>query len=167
MWLPKMFVQNQPMSRRPLYYYSWGKQECSTNTMFATASGSIVVYSSFESQRLSDLAVWLPEYAERINAIQTRLFDLLPVVREHTYHPAYAGSYSIKSVLPALVPEMTYDGMEIANGQDAGLSWASLVRGDLNSDEREWIEKALLDYCGLDTLAMIRLVETLQRGAVQ
>ncbi len=68
-------------------------------------SGSIVVYSSFESQRLSDLAVWLPEYAERIGAIQARLFDLLPVVREHTYHPAYAGSYSIKSVLPALVPE--------------------------------------------------------------
>jgi hypothetical protein len=58
-------------------------------------SGSIVVYSSFESKRLSDLAAWLPESAERISAIQTRLFDLLPVVREHTYHPAYAGSYSI------------------------------------------------------------------------
>ena len=60
--------------------------------------GRIVVYSSFEWQRLSDLAAWLPEYAERINAIQARLFDLLPVVREHTCHPAYAGSYSIKSV---------------------------------------------------------------------
>ena len=74
---------------------------------------------------------WLPEFAERINAIQARLFDLLPVVREHTYHPAFAGSYSIKSVLPALVPEMTYDGMEVANGQDAGLAWESLVRGEL------------------------------------
>ena len=62
-------------------------------------SGSIVVYSSFESQRLSDLASWLPEFADRINAIQARLFDLLPVVREHIYHPAFAGSYSIKSVL--------------------------------------------------------------------
>jgi len=125
-------------------------------------SGSIVVYSSFESQRLSDLAVWLPEHAERINAIQTRLFDLLPVVREHTYHPAYAGSYSIKSVLPALVPDMTYEGMEVANGQDAGLAWESLVRGRLNDDERKRIEKALLAYCGQDTLAMVRLVETLR-----
>ena len=56
--------------------------------------GSIVVYSGFESQRLSTLAAWLPENAERINAIKARLFDLLPIVREHTYHPAYAGSYS-------------------------------------------------------------------------
>ena len=96
-------------------------------------SGSIVVYSSFESQRLSELAAWLPKYAERINAIQARLFDLLPVVREHVYHPAFAGSYSIKSVLPALVPEMTYDGMEVANGQDAGLAWESLVRSGLGS----------------------------------
>ena len=73
-------------------------------------SGSIVVYSLFESQRLSDLAGWFPEFADRINAIQGRLFDLLPVVREHVYHPAFAGSYSLKSVLPALVPEMSYEG---------------------------------------------------------
>ena len=125
-------------------------------------SGSIVVYSSFESQRLSDLAVWLPEYAERIGGIQARLFDLLPVVRQHTYHPAYAGSYSIKSVLPALVPEMSYAGMEVANGQDAGLAWESLVRGGLNCDERERVEKGLRAYCGQDTLAMVRLLEVLR-----
>jgi predicted RecB family nuclease len=125
-------------------------------------SGSIVVYSGFESQRLSELASWFPEFADRIRTIQARLFDLLPVVREHTYHPAYAGSYSIKSVLPALVPEMTYEGMEVGNGQDAGLAWESLVRGGLNCDERQRIEKALLDYCGQDTLALFRLVETLR-----
>ncbi len=127
-------------------------------------SGSIVVYSSFESQRLSDLASWFPEFADRINAIQARLFDLLPVVREHTYHPAYAGSYSIKSVLPALVPEMTYEGMEVANGQAAGLAWESLVRGGLDCDERERIRKALLDYCGQDTLAMVRLLRKAEIG---
>jgi predicted RecB family nuclease len=122
-------------------------------------SGSIVVYSSFESQRLSDLAAWLPEDAERIKAIQARLFDLLPVVREHVYHPAFAGSYSIKSVLPALVPQMSYEGMEVANGQDAGLAWESLVRGGMNEDERERIRKALLAYCALDTLTMVRLLD--------
>jgi hypothetical protein len=125
-------------------------------------SGSIVVYSSFESKRLSDLAAWLSEYADRITAIQARLFDLLPIVREHTYHPAYAGSYSIKSVLRALVPETTYGGMQVANGQDAGLAWGSLVRGALARDEHERIKKALLAYCGLDTLAMVRLLENLQ-----
>jgi predicted RecB family nuclease len=136
-------------------------------SLFATLgeTGSIVVYSSFESQRLSELAAWLPEFAERIRAIQTRLFDLLPVVREHTYHPAYAGSYSIKSVLPALVPEMTYEGMEVADGQAAGLAWESLVRGGLNCDERDRIRKILLDYCALDTLAMLRLLGRLTREA--
>ncbi len=124
-------------------------------------SGSIVVYSGFESQRLSDLAAWFPEFGDRIAPIQTRLFDLLPVVREHVYHPAFAGSYSIKSVLPALVPEMSYRGMMVANGQDAGLAWESLVRGELGWDERDRIRKALLDYCALDTLALVRLRQKL------
>jgi predicted RecB family nuclease len=125
-------------------------------------SGSIIVYSSFEGKRLSELCSWLPEFADRINAIQVRLFDLLPIVREHVYHPAFAGSYSLKSVLPALVPEMTYDGMEVADGQAAGLAWDSLVRGSLDQAEREKIRKALLDYCGQDTLALVRLLERLK-----
>ena len=80
--------------------------------------GSIVVYNhQFEQARLSDLAEWLPEFAERIKDIQSRLWDLLPLIRNYVYHPAFAGSYSLKSVLPALVPEMTYDGMDVGNGQ--------------------------------------------------
>ena len=125
-------------------------------------SGSILVYSSFESQRLSELRGWLPEFGDCIMAIQARLFDLLPVVREHTYHPSYAGSYSIKSVLPALVPEMTYYGMEVSNGQSAGLAWESLVRGSLDNSERDRLMKALLAYCGQDTLALVRLLEKLR-----
>lgn len=128
-------------------------------------SGSILVYSSFECQRLTELASWLPEFSDRINAIQSRLFDLLPVVREYTYHPAYAGSYSIKFVLPALVPEMTYDGMEVGNGQDAGLAWESLVRGGLDGIERENIAKALLAYCCQDTLALVKVLEKLRLEA--
>jgi len=104
----------------------------------------------------------LPESADRISAIQARLFDLLPIVREHVYHPAFAGSYSIKSVLPALVPAMTYDGMPVANGLDARLAWESLTRGNVDAVERGEIEKALLEYCGLDTLALLRLVEVLR-----
>jgi predicted RecB family nuclease len=125
-------------------------------------SGSIVVYSAFESQRLSELARWLPEFAGRIKKIQRRLWDLLPVVRNDTYHSKFAGSYSIKNVLPALVPEMTYDGMEVADGTDAGLAWESLVRGNLDQSQRDKIRKALLDYCGQDTLAMVTLLETLR-----
>jgi predicted RecB family nuclease len=126
-------------------------------------SGSIVVYNQqFESQRLSELAAWLPEFAGRIEKIQRRLWDLLPVVRNHVYHPRFAGSYSLKAVLPALIPTLTYDGMAVANGQDAGLAWESLVRGSLDQTERDKIRKALLDYCGQDTMAMVKLLEQLR-----
>jgi hypothetical protein len=124
--------------------------------------GSILVYSAFESQRLSELAAWLPEFAGWIKRIQRRLRDLLPVVRNHVYHPKFAGSYSIKNVLPALVPDMTYAGMEVADGTDAGLAWESLVRGGLDQAERDRIRKALLEYCGQDTMAMVKLLEKLR-----
>jgi hypothetical protein len=124
--------------------------------------GNIVVYSAFESQRLSELGAYLPEFADRIKQIQARLCDLLPVVRNNVYHHAFAGSYSLKAVLPALVPEMTYDGMIVDDGQDAGLAWESLRRGGLGQVEQDRIKEALLDYCGQDTLALVRLVEVLR-----
>ena len=126
--------------------------------------GSIVVYhQQFESQRLCELASWLPEFSVRINKIQRRLWDLLPVIRNHVYHPAFGGSYSLKSVLPALVPQMSYAGMEVADGQAAGLAWESLIGSSCSEAERQRISKALLDYCGQDTLGMVGLVEKLQR----
>jgi hypothetical protein len=126
-------------------------------------SGSIVVYNQqFESQRFSELAAWLPEFSGRIKKIQRRLWDLLPVMRNHVYHPAFAGSYSLKAVLPALVPEMSYDGMVVANGEDAGLAWESLIRGGLDQIERDGVRKALLEYCRQDTLALAKLVTKLR-----
>jgi hypothetical protein len=125
--------------------------------------GNIVVYNeTFESQRLSELTSWPPGFDGRIENIQGRLWDLLPRMRKHVYHPAFAGSYSLKYVLPALVPEMTYEGMAVADGQQAGLAWESLVRGDLDQVERNRIKTALLDYCGQDTLALFTLVEILR-----
>src|SRR5450759_3720204 len=75
------------------------------------------------------------------------------------YHPHFAGSFSLKDVLPALVPELTYEGMAVANGQDAGIAWQSLVKETLDQTERDRIRKALLEYCGQDTLALVRLLE--------
>ena len=83
-------------------------------------------------------------------------------MRKHVYHPAFAGSFSLKAVLPALVPGITYKGMPVANGRDAGLAWESLIRGGLGRDEHQRVRKALLDYCGQDTLALVRLLEKLQ-----
>jgi predicted RecB family nuclease len=129
-------------------------------------SGSIVVYNrQFESQRLSELAAWLPEFTERIKKIQSRLWDLLPVVRNHVYHPQFAGSYSLKAVLPALVPEISYDGMAVANGRDAGLAWEMMIHTpDVVERGRLW--KALLDYCGKDTLALVKVLEKIRLATI-
>ena len=161
-------VQRQPDAEHEHYeFLAMGTSD--TRREFITAlcdalgkSGSIVVYAAFESQRLSELASWLPEFADRIKAVQSRLWDLLAVVRNHVYHPAFAGSYSLKAVLPALVPELSYEGMEVANGQDAGLAWESLIRGGLDREEHRRVRKALLDYCGRDTLALVKLTEMLR-----
>lgn len=126
-------------------------------------SGSIIVYNEqFESQRLWELADWLPDYSQRIRGIQARLWDLLPVVRNHIYHPAFGGSYSLKAVLPALVPDMTYEGMEVPNGQVAGLTWEAMISGKSSEAERQTIRKSLLDYCGQDTLALVKVLEKLR-----
>jgi hypothetical protein len=129
-------------------------------------SGSIVVYNEqFESQRLWELAGWVPEHTQRIRDIQRRLWDLLPVVRNHVYHPAFGGSFSLKAVLPALVPDMTYEGMEVPNGQAAGLAWGQMIGGICSESARQAKRKALLDYCGQDTLAMVKLLAALQTAS--
>ena len=125
--------------------------------------GSVLAYNKgFESGRLRELAEWLPQYKEGIENIQGRLWDPLPVVRANVYHPEFRGSYSLKWVLPALVPEMTYEGMEVGEGSEAGLAWEKMVRTDAGSEERKRLREALLAYCKQDTLAMVRLVEVLQ-----
>jgi hypothetical protein len=96
-----------------------------------------VVYNQgFESQRLSELATWCPEFRMRIRKIQKRLWDLLPVMRDHVYHPAFAGSFRLKAVLPALVPSMTYDGMDVADGEDAGFAWRKIVSSDIGPAQK-------------------------------
>jgi hypothetical protein len=123
--------------------------------------GSIVVYSNFESGRLNNLASWLPKYEDAITGIQDRLWDLLAVIRANVYHPGFAGSFSLKSVLPALVPEMSYKGMEVSEGSEAGLVWERMIRGQVDASERKRLREALLAYCKQDTLAMVRLVDVL------
>lgn len=127
--------------------------------------GSIVAYnSSFESGCLKSLAESLPKRRAEIAHIQKRLWDLLPVMRSHVYHPAFCGSFSLKRVLPALVPELSYEGMEVAEGSDAGLAWEKMVHAEVGSTHRNRLRDALLTYCRQDTLGLVRLLNLL--GAV-
>jgi hypothetical protein len=127
--------------------------------------GLIVAYNAgFESQRLGDLAQWMPEYAGRIAKIRARLWDLWPFVKKHLYHPEFQGSFSLKAVLSALVPGSGYQGMEVSHGGEAGLAWDQMVRGNIELDERQRLKCALLAYCRQDTLAMAKILEVLRTG---
>jgi len=123
----------------------------------------IIVYSSFESTRLDDLSRWFPKYAKRIDQVKNRLWDLLQVIRSNVYHPHFYGSFSIKNVLPALIPDMSYENMEVADGTEAGLAYEKLIHGKLDSKEKQALRNALLEYCRQDTMAMVKLLEYLNR----
>jgi hypothetical protein len=121
--------------------------------------GSIVVYNkTFEDTRLKEIARDLPEYEENISAIRARMIDLMtPFRSRHLYHPTMKGSYSIKQVLPALVPELSYHDLEIQEGGTASLTYLSLYI-DTDPESIKFKRTNLLNYCQLDTLAMVRLV---------
>ena len=127
---------------------------------------NIVVYNqSFECSRLDDLARWLPAYASDVKKIKAKIWDLLVVVRRNVYHPAFAGSFSLKFVLPAFVPEMTYETLEVAEGTAAGMAWARLIQSATPPVEKHRLRNALLEYCKQDTLALAKLFEVFRDPA--
>ena len=118
--------------------------------------GSICTYSGYERGVIHSLAAALPDRAKALGAIERRLFDLLPVVRNGYYHPEFGGSFSIKNVLPALVPGMGYDDLAVADGQTAAVQYmAALSNPDL--PERWRIFGNLRVYSARDTLALMEL----------
>ena len=129
---------------------------------------TVVAYNmSFEKSCLERMAQALPAEAEALRDVIARLADPLPVLREHVYHPGFGGSFSLKAVLPALVPELTYEGLEIAGGTDASLALSRLVLDGegLAAEERQQAREALMRYCELDTLGVAKVVEKLRSMA--
>ena len=128
-------------------------------------AATVVAYNaSFERRCLEHLAEQVPARREALLAVAARLVDLLPMVRDHVYHPAFGGSFSMKTVGPALVPGLDYAGMEIGEG---GTASAVLERLLLSGEpagaaERATVRRQLLDYCRQDTLAMVKVVERLR-----
>ncbi|MBN1192185.1 MAG: DUF2779 domain-containing protein [Coriobacteriia bacterium] len=122
-------------------------------------TGSVVHYTNFERTRLTALAEVLPDLAPAIKRAQKRLFDLEAVIRKNTCHPLSIGRSSIKSVLPAWCADLSYAGMSIADGQTASARYLEAVKGTVSQEEAEAIFADLLEYCGLDTLAMVRLLD--------
>lgn len=129
------------------------------------APGPIFTYSAYERTQLRQLAQALPQYGPAIERVIARLVDLLPIARAYVYHPAQQGSWSIKSVLPALLgqndPRLSYEQLsqsgQVANGGDAQLAFMEAIAPATPAPRRQELHTQLLSYCQLDTYAMVRL----------
>ena len=125
-------------------------------------SGSILTYSNFEARRISELADDLPHLStELMSLLDGRIVDLLVLIRDYCYHPEFHGSFSLKSVLPALVPDFGYDDLDIYEGGLASAAYAEIVSPHTTPDRRDFLKESLLAYCERDTEAMVRLFQVL------
>ena len=127
------------------------------------SSGDILVYNiGFERGKLNDLIDVFPQYSNELCGIINRLKDLMiPFQQKWYYTPEMRGSYSIKSVLPALVPELSYSDLPIKDGGTASNTFLSMVNGSFEGDV-EKTRKQLLEYCELDTYAMVKILDVLK-----
>ena len=124
--------------------------------------GDIIVYNiGFERGKLNDLIDVFPQYSNELSWIVNRLKDLMiPFQQKWYYTPEMRGSYSIKYVLPALVPELSYNDRDIREGSTASNTFLSMVNETFEGDAQK-TRRQLLEYCELDTYAMVKILEKL------
>ena len=126
--------------------------------------GSVIVYNKgFENTRLRELKNEHPANSKQIEAIQARIIDLMvPFRRKEYYTPEMLGRYSIKTVLPALVPQLSYESLEIGNGTDASSAFYNLQH-ETEPAIIENTRKNLLKYCEMDTWGMVKILEKIKQ----
>ena len=125
--------------------------------------GSIIAWKkSFEIMVIKNMAEMFPEYKEQLLDLVPRFWDLITPFQSGDYvHYDFHGSASIKDVLPVLVPSLSYEKLEIQEGGTAGLKYELWLSGEMEEKEWQKTHKNLLEYCGLDTLAMVEIMRVL------
>src|SRR5439155_3421912 len=116
----------------------------------ATANAErVATYTAFEKTRIRELQEAVPELDAELAALEAKLIDLHPVVKNCVYHPDFRGSFSLKHILTPLVPELTYDDLVIVDGRVASVEIARLlfVADKIPRHERDRVRQDLLNYC--------------------
>jgi predicted RecB family nuclease len=131
------------------------------------AADRVVTYTAFEKTRIRELQRAVPDLARELEALEDKLIDLHPVVKNCVYHPDFRGSFSLKYILTPLVPDLTYDDLVIVDWRLASVEIARLlfVADRIPRHERDRVRHDLLAYCERDTWAMVRLLERLRELA--
>lgn len=128
---------------------------------------AIVHYTGYEITQLKAMATdGVPLAAELLEVILARSVDLEKVVSEHVYFEAFKGKTSIKVVLPALVPTMSYKDLLIADGTAAATGFRKMLNPSTSVEESTALREALLEYCCQDTLAMVAIYQALRTLAL-
>jgi len=130
--------------------------------------GSIIAYfGRFESERIQALADFSPHDRDALLQLVERIVDPLPIIRDAVYDNAFAGSFSLKKVAPALLGEShSYDNMAVANGNDAQRAFEELISPTITHERKKELECAMLEYCKKDTQVMVELVKWLKLSSL-
>lgn len=125
--------------------------------------GTVIAYNTpFERGCIFNLGEKFDDAKKHMDSIIDRLWDVAePFKKGHYMHPDFHGSWSLKAVLPAVVPGMTYADLEVAQGGDASALWLKAMRGEITGEKLEKLKAALLAYCGQDTLGTVKILEFL------
>ncbi len=116
----------------------------------------------FERQAIMRMAKALPQYAVDLTTLANKMQDLIPIVQNCYYHPDMQGSYSLKSVLPAIAPELNYHDLQgVQNGNAAQGAFFEAIASGCTAERRLELNAQLRAYCRLDTWAMVVLVARL------
>lgn len=158
------FLANNHQDQRRLFVESMLKD-------IQQDGGTVIVWNDgFEKPRIKELANLFPEYQERLMDIHDRIYDLMKVVKgdkdiqEETminfYHRKMQGSFSIKKVLP-IFSHLNHQDLEVKHGGEAMEVYANFPNYDQKTFEKKY--QALINYCQLDTYAMVEILEGLRK----
>ena len=125
--------------------------------------GTIISWSNYEKQRILKLIELNPKYINFLLDLNNRMFDLMTIFSKGLYVDAFfKGGWSIKKVLPILIPELSYAELEISGGTQAMTMWGKMLEGTYMIESSAQIQKDLLEYCKLDTYAMVEIYRFLK-----
>lgn len=128
--------------------------------------GPIFVYSHYEKRILKELTAFFPDVARDLENLANRLVDLYRIVKHNYYHPEMKGSFSIKSVLPTITSGPTYQTIgQVADGAAAQEAYLEMIHPGTSQERQSDLRKSLLDYCGLDTMALVEIVDFFESHA--
>ena len=126
-------------------------------------AGAVITWNmSFEKSCNTRMGELFPEYGDFYAQVNNRVIDLaVPFADDMYVDKRFVGRYSIKYVLPVLVPELSYKALRIQEGGSAQRLWMEAVLDGNNEDGKQQILDDLVEYCELDTLAMVEIYRKL------